>query len=223
MEAAHVGLTWAAFGPIFSAPQQQMDGYVQRLPKKPDAGGIETVELANLLKNAPLDTTLVVVEENAVSELDRKRKPTNKHSAGRKSRNPKASSKTLKNITPRQRCLQFPDEPFTPMADCIFCRACTDEVSLLLDRVKDHIKSNKHKNGKKRLQEEAESNKAKLQLITDFQTGDLKSSDGSAVLSSVAIQKAEDVKIYRFDLSRYWMGCGLAFNKLDSFSPFLTK
>ena len=87
------------------------------------------------------------------SELARKRRVvTNKVRRGGKRRHlTTSSSSEPKNVTPQQRVRQFPDEKLIVSNRKLFCRACREEVSLRSSSIRNHLKSEKHLDGKKKL------------------------------------------------------------------------
>ena len=56
-----------------------------------------------------------------------------------------------KSVTPSQWVSEHPGEYLTVSNKHLFCRACREELSLISSVVHNHVKSAKHRAGKKRL------------------------------------------------------------------------
>ena len=88
------------------------------------------------------------------SDYARKRKTTvNPPKGKRKSHGGSAaSSSNPLTIKPEQRLKEHPEEPFSISNRKLFCQGCREEICVKSSSVKNHIKSNKHQEGKKCLQ-----------------------------------------------------------------------
>ena len=75
-----------------------------------------------------------------------------------------ASSSNPLTIKPEQRLKEHPDEPFSISNRKLFCQGCCEEICVKSSSVKNHIKSNKHQEGKKHLQRK----EARETLLTHF-------------------------------------------------------
>ena len=98
-------------------------------------------------------TLLSVLQQAKLSDLSRKRVICNNippKGKKRKTKSATGSSSSLKSVTPRDRCNQFPKDYFTVSGGKLFCECCREELSLKLSSIKYHIDSNKHKQSKER-------------------------------------------------------------------------
>ena len=100
------------------------------------------------------------------SDYARKRKTTvNPPKGKRKSHGSSAaSSSNPLTIKPEQRLKEHPEEPFSISNRKLFCQGCREEICVKSSSVKNHIKSNKHQEGKNRLQRK----EARETLLTHF-------------------------------------------------------
>ena len=97
-------------------------------------------------------TLLSVLQQVKPSDLSRKRVIRNNlppKGKKRKTKSATGSSSSLKSVTPRDRCNQFPEDYFTVSGGKLFCGCCR-ELSLKLSSIKYLIDSNKHKQSKER-------------------------------------------------------------------------
>jgi len=87
-----------------------------------------------------------------MSELSRKRKVMKNPPIGKKRAHSNCQSNP-KGIKPQQRVKEYPSEPFIVSAGKLFCQGCREELPLKKSSISYHIKSSKHSNGKKRLEQ----------------------------------------------------------------------
>ena len=76
-----------------------------------------------------------------------------------KAKNTADTNKNFKTKSPKTRVAQFPEEPFQAQDNILWCLACGEEVSIQMDRIKDHLKSKKH-NANKIKKNDWDKNKA---------------------------------------------------------------
>ena len=57
----------------------------------------------------------------------------------------------LKTIRPEKRVRDYPNEPLTVSTGKLFCRGCREELRIKSSSVRNHLRSSKHLEGKKRL------------------------------------------------------------------------
>ena len=107
-----------------------------------------TLVTDNILKRAP-SSLLSILQQAKTSDLSQKRTIRNNPPKGKKRKvstgTGSSASTSLKSVTPRDRCNQFPKEYLTVSSGKLFCGCCREEVSLKLSSIKHHIDSNKHK------------------------------------------------------------------------------
>ena len=103
---------------------------------------------------------LSVLKAPSMSELSRKRKVKRNPPIGKKKVHSSCQSNP-KGIKPQQRVKEYPVEPFIVSCGKLFCQGCREELPLKKSSISYHIKSTKHSDGKKRL----EQRKAKDQDI----------------------------------------------------------
>ena len=96
---------------------------------------------------------LSVLKAPSASDFSRKRKIAKNPPAGRKRTLHSNSQGNPKTIKPQQRVTEYSKEPFTVASGKLFCQGCREELPLKKSSIEYHIKSNKHTNGKKKLQQ----------------------------------------------------------------------
>ena len=104
-----------------------------------EASTVTAVSLLDVLKAPP------------VSELNRPRKVlTNRGGKHRKTSSSTGSEP--KSISAQQRVRENPGQSFVVLRGKLFCNACREEGSLKSSSIKNHTRSTKHHDGKKRLE-----------------------------------------------------------------------
>jgi len=96
---------------------------------------------------------LSVLKALSASGFSRKRKIAKNPPAGRKRTLHSNSHSNPKTIKPQQRVTEYSKEPFTVASGNLFCQGCREELPLEKSSIEYHIKSSKHTNGKKKLQQ----------------------------------------------------------------------
>ena len=95
---------------------------------------------------------LSVLKAPNMSELSRKRKVTKNPPTGKRRARSSCPSNP-KGIKPQQRVKEYPTEPFIVSSSKLFCQGCREELPLKKSSISYHIKSTKHSDGKKRLEQ----------------------------------------------------------------------
>ena len=95
---------------------------------------------------------LSVLKAPGMSELSRKRKVKWNPPIGKKKAHSSCQSNP-KGIKPQQRVKEYPVEPFIVSCGKLFCQGCREELPLKKSSINYHIKSTKHSDGKKRLEQ----------------------------------------------------------------------
>ena len=95
--------------------------------------------------------SLSVLRVPKLSDLTRKRKVQCNPGKCKKVRSSSSTSSEPKGVTPQDRAKKFPNEQLSVSAGRLFCKACREELSLKSSSLMNHLKSQKHKDGKKRL------------------------------------------------------------------------
>ena len=86
------------------------------------------------------------------SKLCRKRKAASNAPNRQKRRSTGSTSSEPKTVQPLQRVRQFSSEPLSVRKNKLFCEACREELSLKTSVLHNHMKSTKHNEGKKSLE-----------------------------------------------------------------------
>jgi len=93
---------------------------------------------------------LSVLKPPSESDFSRKRKIAKNPPVGKKAVKSPSNPKTVK---PQQQVNEYSQEPFTTAYGKLFCQACREELPLKKSSIVYHIKSTKHSEGKKKLQQ----------------------------------------------------------------------
>ena len=96
---------------------------------------------------------LSVLKAPNMSELSRKRKVMKNPPTGKRRARSSCPSNP-KGIKPQQRVKEYPTEPFIVSSSKLFCQGCREELPLKKSSISYHIKSTKHSDGKKRLEQQ---------------------------------------------------------------------
>ena len=148
------------------------------------------------------------------SELARKRKvATNYRRGGKRRCTTSSSSSEPKSVTPQQRVRQFPNEELVVSNRRLFCRACREEISLKSSSVRNHVKSVKHIDGKKKLA----GKEAREQDIADA----LKIHNSKEHLKGETLPQQQQV--FRVKVVTAFLRAAVPLNKLESFRDLLEE
>ncbi len=108
---------------------------------------------------------------------------------------------------------EFPGENLTVSSGKLFCCACREELGLKLSVIQLHIKSNKHRVGKDRLQ----SNEAREHdIATSFARYSQQEHTSGETLP-------RDVQVYHIKVVRTFLKAGIPLNKIDVFRDILEQ
>ena len=149
------------------------------------------------------------------SELSRKRVIDRNPPKGKKrSKGPNRRSDP-KSVTPEQRLKNslYGNECLTVSMGKLFCRACREELSVKSSVVNNHIKSNKHTAGKKRL---GTRQKKDVEIVEALKSYD-------ATENPVGETLPEQHRLYRIKVMRTFLLAGVPLNKLSIFRELLEE
>ena len=108
------------------------------------------MEMDKSYDSNPVPSLLSVLRAPKLSDLTRKRKIQSNPGKRRKV-SCSSSSSEPKGVTPQDRVKKFPNEQLSVSAGRLFCKACREELSLKSSSLMNYLKSQRHKDGKKRL------------------------------------------------------------------------
>ena len=118
-----------------------------------------------------------------------------------------------KSTSPLQRVREFSGENLTVSAGKLFCSGCREELGLKLSVIQLHVKSNKHRAGKERLQ----GSEAREQ---DIATAFARYSQHEHVSGETL---SREVQVYRIQVVTTFLKAGIPLNKIDVFRDLLEK
>ena len=123
----------------------------ERMDQEIKQGGTDSEQGPSSSSSIP--SLLSVLRAPRLSDLTRKRKTqTNPGKPHKKTRPTSSAASEPKGVKPQDRLKKFPKEQLSVSAGKLFCKACREELSLKSSSLSNHLKSQKHKDGKRRLQ-----------------------------------------------------------------------
>ena len=182
----------------------------ERTDQEIEHGGTEN-EQGNELTSSSSSSSpslLSVLRAPRLSDLTRKRKTQTNPGKPRKKTLPSSSVRSEpKGVKPHDRLKKFPNEQLSISAGKLFCNACREELSLKSSSLSNHLKSQKHQDGKRRLQkkEACERDIAKQLAVYN--------EDNCTVGETLT----ESTQIFRVKVVSTFLRGGIPLNKLDIF------
>ena len=155
---------------------------------------------------------LSVLKAPGMSELSRKRKVKRNPPIGKKKAHSSCQSNP-KGIKPQQRVKEYPVEPFIVSCGKLFCQGCREELPLKKSSISYHIKSTKHSDGKKRL----EQRKAKDQDIAQS----LRKYNEEVHLRGETVP--EQQQVFRVKVVKAFLAAGVPLSKVGHFRELLEE
>ena len=116
-----------------------------------------------------------------------------------------------KSTTPADRVNEYPDENFTVVSGNLFCRGCREQLKLKSSTIKNHIKSEKHCDGKKRL------------AINETVERDIASACERSTVRLEGDTLPVSQQVYRVRVVTSFLKAGVPLNKLDYFRGVLEE
>lgn len=163
--------------------------------------------------SATVTSVLKRLKSPTPSNLTRKRKIRKNPPVGKKKSRGIKGANDPKSISPSERIRQFPDEYFKVSNKKLFCTACREELSLRKNILTNHVRSSKHKEGKKRLftKSTKESDIAEALVMNDKECHPV----GETLPIST--------RVYRVKVVTAFLKAGIALNKLDVLSEIFEE
>ena len=153
---------------------------------------------------------LDTLRQPAPSDLARKRRVAVNPPIGAKRRTSQAKVKSEPaRISPRQRLLEFKDEPFIISCGKLFCSACREPVSLKKSVIKLHVDCSKHKSSTVKLQKKEAEQRDIVQALKAYEETYPKGETLS-----------DNVHLYRLNIVRSFLKAGVPLTKITSFREF---
>ena len=158
--------------------------------------------------SSSIPSLLNILRAPRLSDLTRKRKTqTNPRKPRKKTRPTSSAASEPKGIKPQDQLKKFPKEQLSVSAGKLFCKACREELSLKSSSLSNHLKSQKHKDGKRRLQkkEAGEQDIAKQLAVYNEEN------------RTVGETLTESTQVFRVKVVSTFLRAGIPLNKLDVF------
>lgn len=158
--------------------------------------------------SSSVPSLLSVLRAPRLSDLVRKRKTqTNNPGKRKKTRSSSSAASDPKGVKPQDRVKKFPDEQLSVSAGKLFCKACREELSLKSSSLTNHLKSQKHKDGKRRLQKKEASERDIAKELTVY-------NDDNRMVGETL---TESTQVFRVKVVSTFLRAGIPLNKLDIF------
>ena len=146
------------------------------------------------------------------SELTRKRTVHCNQPPKGKKRSQGRNANDPKSVTPQQRVKEHVGECLSVSNKRLFCKACREELSLVSSSINNHIKSAKHREGKKRLESKE---KREIDIAVALKIADATNPVGQSL--------PQDQRIYRIKVVTSFLRAGVPLNKLECFREILEE
>ena len=158
--------------------------------------------------SSSVPSLLSVLRAPRLSDLARKRKTqTNNPGKRKKTRSSSSACSDPKGVKPQDRLKKFPDEQLSVSAGKLFCKACREVLSLKSSSLSNHLKSQKHKDGKRRLQKKEAAERDIAKELTFY------NEDNRVVGETLT----ESTQVFRVKVVSTFLRAGIPLNKLDIF------
>ena len=158
-------------------------------------------------------TLLDILKAPTASDLSRKRSVARNPQCGKKRSRARSNSFNPKTIKPLQRVKEYKDEPFTVSNCKLFCKACREEISVKKSSIENHLKSQKHHNGKQKMRQRA------------VREGDI--AESLAKYNNDVHPKGETLpvqqQVFRVKVMQTFLQAGVPLNKIAVFRDFLEE
>ena len=150
---------------------------------------------------------LSVLHVPKLSDLTRKRKVQCNPEKCKKVSSSSSTSSEPKGVTPQDQVKKFPNEQLSVSAGRLFCKACREELSLKSSSPMNHLKSQKHKDGKKRLDKKEASERDIVKELAVYNEN----------THMVGETIAGNMQVFRVKVLSTFLRAGVALNKLELF------
>ena len=174
-------------------------------------------ELADLSDNDFDELQDLEVAEGAAIARKRSFARTSKEvSSGKRTRVAHGES-TKAAVNPATRIQEFPEQYLKADGGKLVCTACHSEVSLKKSIVAAHVKTDRHKLGKERIQKEQNRQGLVREAFRNYQDRRNKGLSGTGLTTAVPL----DVSVRRIEVVRSFLQAGIPLAKLDYMRPLL--
>ena len=155
---------------------------------------------------------LSVLKAPGMSELSRKRKVVKNPPIGKKKAHSSCQSNP-KGIKPQQRVKEYPAEPFIVSCGKLFCQGCREELPLKKSSISYHIKSTKHNDGKKRLEQRKVKDHEIAQSLRKY----------NEEVHSRGETLPEQLQVFRVKVVKTFLEAGVPLSKIGHFRELLEE
>lgn len=157
-------------------------------------------------------TLLDVLKAPPVSELNRPRKVL-VNRGGKRRKTSSSTSSEPKSVSPQQRVRENPGQSLVLSRGKLFCNACREEVSLKSSSVKNHTRSGKHNERKKKL-ERKEKREQEIAIALRAHNAEVHLAGGGL---------PENHQVFRVKVVTTFLRAGIPLTKLDDFRELLEE
>ena len=177
-------------------------------PSSVGAGNDNVAETGNSTNSTSAISLLSVLKAPTPSDLTRKRKLQCNQAGKRKKTRPSSSIKSEpKGVKPQNRVKKYPNDSLSVSHGKLFCIACREELSLKSSSLVNHLKSQKHKDGKERLKRKEARERDIAKKLNNY----------NEETHMVSENIAEDTQVFRVKVVSAFLRAGVPLNKVELF------
>ena len=177
-------------------------------PSSVGAGNENVAETGNSTSSTSAISLLSVLKVPTPSDLTRKRKIQCNQAGKHKKTRPSSSIKSEpKGVKPQNRVKKYPNDSLSVSHGKLFCIACREELSLKSSSLVNHLKSQKHKDGKERLKRKEARERDIAKKLNNY----------NEETHMVSENIAEDTQVFRVKVVSAFLRAGVPLNKVELF------
>ena len=147
------------------------------------------------------------------SDLTRKRKVQCNPGKRKKVKPSSSSNSEPKGVKPQDRVRKYPNDCLSVSNGKLFCSACREELSLKSSSLTNHLKSQKHKEGKERVKRKEARQRDIAKQLTDYNKD----------IHVVGENIAETTQVFRGKVVSAFLRAGIPLNKVEVFRKLLEE
>ena len=180
---------------------------------EPECQPSDSSEVSKVQESNKVTSVLDKLKSPPLSALSRKRKILSNPPPVGKKRSTGVRGKNDPGVPPSKRVSEYPQEPFSVSSGKLFCKACREILSVKSSTLQNHIKSEKHLDGKKKLKEKKSNQADIVEALAKYNEGS----------HQVGETLPEEHRVYRVRVVETFLRAGVCLSKLEYFRPLLEE
>ena len=164
-------------------------------------------EMSSSMSSTSAPSLLNVLRAPRLSDLTRKRKLQCNPGKRKKTKPSSSVNSEPKGVKPQDRVRKYPNESLSVSHGKLFCTACREELSLKSSSLTNHLKSQKHKEGRERLKRKEARERDIANKITDY----------NEETHLVSENIAQSTQVFRVKVVSAFLRAGVPLNKVEVF------